>query len=456
MRATARAHVRRPTTRECASGAVTQRRHRPTSRPPRSYALLVGRAYLRAQSHIVSGLSSSSSSLPPRCNCTAAHTSAPSTSTWSVVIPTHNRLSTLQRCLDCLHRQKDDGLIVEVIVVDDASTDGTWAYLQSDAARERYPKLRPLHRWENGGASAARNDALRVVRGHNVLFVDDDLFAGPELVRQHHDALEGAHDAQVSLGVVVDTPHADVDVHVLPQPHQGRSAAFFATGNCAVRVSALRDVASDGTLAAFDESFTAYGWEDLELGERLQARGVRAVRPRGAYGYHYQPRAWDGAASTPEAGAAIDKHVSACLRREVSRGAGAALFVCKHPFRLTVWLTAQLTALHAMLWASLTLCGLLGRLVYVPLYASSLRWEWRKSSRVTRLAVGLCTILLSFHLNWLTTMYAFRALFARYLSLKQDDAGESGGSILSVWKTLPVFVLFVLAPLWALRACVRA
>ena len=219
------------------------------------------------------------------------------TPAWSVVIPTHNRKDTLERCLACLHRQDPARTpTFEVVVVDDASDDGTWSFLTSDEAAETFPNLRPVRRWQNGGASAARNDALRAARGEYVLFIDDDLWASPRLLESHADALRTNPRATVSLGVVVDTPDRAVAVDVPPLPHQGRSAAYFATGNCAVRADALRAVCAEGTPAAFDEDFTAYGWEDLELGTRLQASGATAVRPRAAYGYHYQPRACADAA----------------------------------------------------------------------------------------------------------------------------------------------------------------
>lgn len=86
----------------------------------------------------------------------------------SVVLPTRNRLGTLPRAIDSVFRQ--DVADLELIVVDDGSTDGTAAWLDKQAcARLRFV------RHENGrGAAAARNTGVRAARAELVAFQDSD------------------------------------------------------------------------------------------------------------------------------------------------------------------------------------------------------------------------------------------------------------------------------------------
>ncbi len=96
----------------------------------------------------------------------------------SVVIPAYNCSKTIQRCLDSVLSQNHSAL--QVVVVDDGSTDDTLERLQAYAARDS--RLTVVHQ-ENQGVSAARNRALEQCRGKYVQFVDSDDSLAPEAVR---------------------------------------------------------------------------------------------------------------------------------------------------------------------------------------------------------------------------------------------------------------------------------
>jgi len=87
----------------------------------------------------------------------------------SVVIPVYNGEQVLQACLRSVMAQ--DVADMEIIVVDDGSTDGTWALLQRLAAGDA--RIRPVHQ-ANGGVSTARNRALQECTGEYIRFVDAD------------------------------------------------------------------------------------------------------------------------------------------------------------------------------------------------------------------------------------------------------------------------------------------
>lgn len=87
----------------------------------------------------------------------------------SVLIPVWNGEKMIEACLDSVTEQNVAEM--EIIVVDDGSTDSTWTLLQQKAAQDA--RIRPI-RQENGGVSAARNRALKECRGEYVRFVDAD------------------------------------------------------------------------------------------------------------------------------------------------------------------------------------------------------------------------------------------------------------------------------------------
>lgn len=89
----------------------------------------------------------------------------------SVVIPTYNYADRLPRAVRSVVEQMD-GLEVELLVVDDGSTDQTVAVLERLQAE--YPgRLRVVHK-ANGGASSARNTGIRESSGRYLLFLDAD------------------------------------------------------------------------------------------------------------------------------------------------------------------------------------------------------------------------------------------------------------------------------------------
>jgi glycosyltransferase involved in cell wall biosynthesis len=116
----------------------------------------------------------------------------------SVVIPTRNRWSLLSRCaLRSALAQKE--VDIEVIVVDDCSTDETPERL----ARLEESRLRVIRRDGPGNVSAARNAGVAAARGTWVAFLDDDDVWSPWKLRRQLDVAEPADASYVYAGVVV-------------------------------------------------------------------------------------------------------------------------------------------------------------------------------------------------------------------------------------------------------------
>ena len=94
----------------------------------------------------------------------------------SVIIPAYNIQDYLGTCLDCVLGQRYRDL--EVIVVDDGSTDATPAI--ADAYAQKDPRVRVIHQ-ANSGVTCARFQGLRIATGDYIGFVDGDDQLEPEM-----------------------------------------------------------------------------------------------------------------------------------------------------------------------------------------------------------------------------------------------------------------------------------
>lgn len=112
----------------------------------------------------------------------------------SVIMPVHNGEKYLGEQLDSL--LDDIQLSIEVIAIDDGSTDGSLAALRAYADND--PRLRVFSQ-ANAGPGAARNAGLRVARGNWIAFADaDDLLPATGLARWLQQARE--QDVDVLIG----------------------------------------------------------------------------------------------------------------------------------------------------------------------------------------------------------------------------------------------------------------
>ncbi len=102
----------------------------------------------------------------------------------TVIVPVYNILEYLPRCVHSITAQTYERL--EILLVDDGSTDGTGA-LCDELAKED-GRIRVFHK-ENGGSSSARNLALRAASGEYVGFVDSDDYIEPDMYERLADAV---------------------------------------------------------------------------------------------------------------------------------------------------------------------------------------------------------------------------------------------------------------------------
>lgn len=94
---------------------------------------------------------------------------------FSVIIPVYNAEKYVERCISSLMRQSLPCNEIEIICIDDASTDGSLDLLKNLA--KKYENIRVIAQSENKRQGAARNEGLAVATGKYVLFLDaDDLY----------------------------------------------------------------------------------------------------------------------------------------------------------------------------------------------------------------------------------------------------------------------------------------
>lgn len=185
----------------------------------------------------------------------------------AVVVATHGRAALLPRLLRALTTQQG-APAYEVVVVDDASRDGTRAVLHELAGQAPVP-VRVLGLARNRGPATARNLGWRSSAARLVAFTDDDCVPSPGWLAA---LVAGLADADLAQG------------RTLPDPEQLGSSGpfsrtlcveaedgFYQTCNVAYRRETL------DRAGGFDEEFRHPAGEDTELAWRAVEAGARTT-----------------------------------------------------------------------------------------------------------------------------------------------------------------------------------
>lgn len=250
----------------------------------------------------------------------------------SVIVPTFNNRSVLEKTLDALQTQTFRAADYEIIVVDDGSTDGTAEMVE---AMRGPVQIRSLTQ-SNLGRAAARNLGARAAQGRILLFIDSDIWATSGVLAAHHRHYPAGAGRRGVQGRSVTHPDArtttfmktrDITPDLTVRRRRNLSPVHINARNFSI----LR--AEFETVGGFDERFTGYGWEDIELAVRLRGRGVVFDYEPDALSYHFHVETLDG------------------LRRKMRQmGEGAVYFARKHrSLRLALFLEI-LPALLPLKW----------------------------------------------------------------------------------------------------------
>lgn len=185
----------------------------------------------------------------------------------SVYLPTRNRSGLVGRAIESVLGQ--DHREIELLVVDDASTDATPEVLARIAAAD--PRVRLFRQAACGGAPAARNVALRAATGRYATGIDDDDEMLPQRITSLLRAFHERH-AFVCSGALLDTGGwrrparvSDASITLDDQLYGDQAGTQVLT-----LTERLREV------GLFDESMPA--WQDYDLWTRLIERYGPALR----------------------------------------------------------------------------------------------------------------------------------------------------------------------------------
>ena len=267
----------------------------------------------------------------------------------SIVIPTYNRKPILKKCLKALENQTLNNNIskYEVIVVDDGSTDGTTSWIRKNSDVLSHVVL---YEQDHGGPALGRNLGVMKSKYEIIIFIDSDLVVLNDFISCHVNKLlfywNKNNKKCFTYGSVINTSNfanPESEMYKLTDI----SFAYFATGNVAISKELILNV------GLFDTSFSLYGWEDLELGERLKKNGTKLVKCPEAIGFHWHPPFDCG-------------QIESLISQEKERARMALIFYKKHP-NLRVRFMIQLTPIHSLLWEIICLGGLISIKRLLPL-----------------------------------------------------------------------------------------
>ena len=219
----------------------------------------------------------------------------------SVTIVTYNSGRFIKRCLESILEQRYSNR--EIIVIDNASSDGT-----TDILEPFEDRVKIIYNEENIGFAAAQNQAINISRGDWILTLNPDVWLMPDFIQQLVDA--GNVDAKCgtvcgklltclatfdlpekqlvdSTGIYF-TPmlrHLDRGSQEVDNGHYTKPEYVFgATAAAALyRRTMIDDISFDGDF--FDPDFFVYR-EDADVAWRAQLLGWRCVYTPDARGYH--------------------------------------------------------------------------------------------------------------------------------------------------------------------------
>ena len=207
----------------------------------------------------------------------------------TVLMCARDRADQLPMCLAHLENQSHPAARFEIVVVDRGSTDGTSELLEHYAAGA--PVRITALRDDSGNAATAWNLGLDRAQSALVLFLNEDLLAGPRLVENHLAAHRERGGSCAIVGAV--RPHPETDAGSFALWHElGRFRRFVPNQPLrfpdwrALNLSLPRQEILD--VGGFDADFYTTGMEEVELAWRMENAGLPGFCCDGACAYAWR------------------------------------------------------------------------------------------------------------------------------------------------------------------------
>jgi len=271
---------------------------------------------------------------------------------FSVVIPVYNSIRHLKACLDAVRAAIRRHGGVELIVLDNGSTDGSYELLMSACGSEATIRQEP-------GVTIARlrNLGTRLARGRWLSFIDSDCVVPEDYFERATAVLAtvGAHGTGSRYTLPTTPPPRWIEVtwHQLHDRQRDGYVTYIPAGNFVVSRAAFDAV------GGFQEALTT--GEDAELGQRLVAAGYRIFESHAVTAQHlgnpktlrafFRQQTWHGLGQFGTVrGRKLDKPVAmTALHGLLNLAAIASLVLGSLPLALRLALAAALVFLAPLL-----------------------------------------------------------------------------------------------------------
>ncbi len=212
----------------------------------------------------------------------------------TIVIPNYNGINYIQSCLESLYGGTTKE--IEVIVVDNASTDGSM-----ELVRDQFPQVRLIVNEKNMGFSCAVNQGIRSSRTPYVILLNNDTRAEFSFVHElekvmDHDREKKIFSASAKLVSLYDKDKVDDagDYYCAlgwafargkgrPPARYDQDCDIFAA--CAGAAIYRRELLEENKVGLFDEEHFAY-FEDIDIGYRAKIYGYRNKFAANSIVYH--------------------------------------------------------------------------------------------------------------------------------------------------------------------------
>ena len=184
----------------------------------------------------------------------------------SVIIPNYNYSQYLEECLNSVIESDFDDRRIEIIVIDDASTDNSISIINSIKKRSRI-HIKLIRNPVNYGLSRSRNTGIINSKGSYCFLLDSDNYIGKDCIKKHFDFLKANHD-YIACYAPIQKFYNDTKEFGAVISNEAFDIFKLSSGNYIDAMAMFRR-RSLLKIGLYDTKMPQYGWEDWELWLRI-------------------------------------------------------------------------------------------------------------------------------------------------------------------------------------------